>query len=611
MEKVIDEQNSNGFNSNGTPASQPVIAVVKGCWEALWGRHLRFYAFVILFVLAYSIDLLTPWAIGYSLGVFVDKGLNADSLHQATLGIVLYTALKVANLLLHHLGRYLQITTAFSARMHTLNKLFGVLIQNPLPWHVAHQPGDSLSKLHRSAGAIESCIGTYVWQIIEGLVKITLAGLAIFTLDFWVAVNVLGLSAITIILMIFFNRRLRHEIRRNNAFADKLNRICVDHFFNVVTIKTLSLEDKARSQMSRLNDEGFYNTARIARISEMKWGSTGLGYSFVIGTSLLIYFHNQVMQGGHFDVAPVYLLINYLDRIFQAIGSFTAYYSGLIEATTAYEDASRIIADSEKVTAAAVRAPPIRSWERLCVRNLSFTYTGADNPGVQDATFQFKRGDKIAVVGPSGSGKSTLLKLLGGMLEPDSGTLETENEQGLPLAALARSIILIPQEPEIFAETLLYNLTLEEDFSKEELEHAVKLTYLAPVLARLKDDWNTDLASRGLNISVGEKQRIAMARGLLRAKNRSVILLDEPTSSLDPAAENEIFTQILRHFKDRTIITACHRLKIVPLFDQVMYVRGGRILEMGTFQDLVSKGGYFAAAWEDYQRMFVREAESV
>ncbi|NLF25259.1 MAG: hypothetical protein GX589_06330, partial [Deltaproteobacteria bacterium] len=92
---------------------------------------------------------------------------------------------------------------------------------------------------------------------------------------------------------------------------------------------------------------------------------------------------------------------------------------------------------------------------------------------------------------------------------------------------------------------------------------------------------------------------------LLRAKNRSIILLDEPTSSLDPAAENEIFTNILQHYKDRTIITACHRLKIVPLFDQIMYVREGQILEMGTFQDLVDKGGCFAAAWEDYQRMFV------
>ncbi|NLF24708.1 MAG: ABC transporter ATP-binding protein, partial [Deltaproteobacteria bacterium] len=472
----------NGNNTNGAEAPQPVIAVVKACWESLLGRRLRFYAFVAIFILAYSVDLLTPWAIGYTLGVFVDNGLTQESLRQATLGIGIYTALKITNLLLHHLGRYLQITTAYSARMYTLNKLFGILIQNPLTWHVQHQPGDNLSKLHRSAGAVESCIGTYVWQIIEGLVKITLAGFAIFTLDFWVAVNVLALSAITILLMIFFNRRLRLEIRRNNAFADKLNRICVDHFFNVVTIKTLGLEEKARTQMSRLNYEGFCNTSRIARIGEMKWGSTGLGYSLVIGTSLMIYFYNQVMQGGQFEVAPVYVLINYLDRIFQAIGSFTAYYSGLIEATTAYEDASRIIDDSKKIAAAAIPTPPIKPWKHLRVRNLNFRYFKDEKSGIHNANFELARGVKVAMVGPSGSGKSTLLKLLGGMLEPEQGTLDTDIQSGLPLAALERSIILIPQEPEIFAETLLYNLTLDEPFSEEELEVAVRLTCLAPVL---------------------------------------------------------------------------------------------------------------------------------
>jgi ATP-binding cassette, subfamily B, bacterial len=196
------------------------------------------------------------------------------------------------------------------------------------------------------------------------------------------------------------------------------------------------------------------------------------------------------------------------------------------------------------------------------------------------------------------------LKLLGGMLEADRGTLNTESCSALQLSAIHSAVIMIPQEPEIFAQTFRYNLTMDEDFSQSQLDQVLNLACLKPVLERLNGDWETDLASRGLNLSVGEKQRVALARGLLRAQNRDIILLDEPTSSLDPGTENAIFTGLLKHFRERTIITACHRLKIVPLFDRVMYVRGGHVLEIGTFQDLVRRGGYFATAWENYQQSF-------
>src|SRR5690606_5947978 len=137
----------------------------------------------------------------------------------------------------------------------------------------------------------------------------------------------------------------------------------------------------------------------------------------------------------------------------------------------------------------------------------------------------------------------------------------TDTEALATAASGARSVLLIPLEPEIFAVTLRHNLTIDDEYSSEELETFSDRPRLGNVLERLKHNWETNLASKGLNLSVGEKQRVALARGLLRARSRQMILLDEPTSSLDPATEKEVFMRLLKHFSDRTVLTACHRLK--------------------------------------------------
>lgn len=604
------------MENNGLPPQSAVApesalkSLLAASWESTRNERGRFFLFVVLFIIAYSIDLVTPWAIGYILGVFVTSGFTEAAFNQAATGVGIYVALKFAYLLAHHYARFQQIRVAYSARMHTLNKLFGAFMNYPLSWHVRHHSGDSLSKLHRSAGAIENCIGTYVWQVIEGVVKIVFAGIAIFALDIGVALNVLIMSALSILFMVLFNKRLVQRIRRNNAFNDKLNRMCVDQLFNIVTVKTLSLETHAKKQISKLRDEGALYIRKIAKYGELKWGSVGMGYSLVIGSSLLIYFYHHTFPQKVFDIAQVYVLLNYLDRVFQAIGSFTGYYSGFVEASTAYEDATRIVQGQSEIKALPQPILLRPDWKELSIENLNFAYSLDQHAGMKNVAFSMKNGDKIALVGPSGGGKSTLLKLLGGLLEAQSGRGIVDGKEDVSLSVVNASSLLIPQEPEIFSESFRYNLTFDEHFDELELLRFLKLGRLESVLAKLKNGWDTSLEEKGLNLSVGEKQRVALVRGLLRAKFRPIILLDEPTSSLDPSTEKQIFLEFLQFFSDRTIITACHRLNIVPLFNRVMYVLDGRIMESGSFDELIRRGGYFAKAWEDYERNIKKAQES-
>jgi ABC-type multidrug transport system fused ATPase/permease subunit len=170
---------------------------------------------------------------------------------------------------------------------------------------------------------------------------------------------------------------------------------------------------------------------------------------------------------------------------------------------------------------------------------------------------------------------------------------------------MAGSSLLLPQEPEIFTETVRYNLTMGEKFRPEELSFFSSLCRLEDVIEKIQGGWEANLAEKGLNLSGGERQRFALARGLLRASRREFLLLDEPTSSLDPTTEKQIFFSLIHHFSDRTILTACHRLALVPLFDRILFVRRGIVEENGSFQELLAKKGAFASAWEDFERKVV------
>ena len=578
-----------------------ILNLAKASWESTQGDRIRFFGFVILFVLAYSIDLIVPWAIGWILDVFVKQGFTQAAFDIAVKFIVIYVALKMVTTIFHHYARYLQGTAAYSARFKKLQEVFAALIGFPLKWHVHHHSGENLSRLNRSVGAIESVISNYIWQIIDGMVKFFFATFALFTLDIEVAFTVLIMGFVTVSVMILFNKRLTKKWRKNNRFYDRLNRTCVDYLSNIITVKTLRLEKPALSYLVNQRQDGLTLCRKIWKYQELKWGTIGVGYSLVMGTSLFIYFKNHIGQNTPFDVAQVYVLLNYLDRIFGAITSFTGYYGGIIEASLAYDDASSVLEESNSLKAPPRTAALPRDWKTLGLHSVDFSY-GGGSANLRNIFLQFRRGEKVALVGPSGSGKSTLLKVLSGMLAAQSGTVTTSSGGTYSLDDVADVSILVPQEPEVFSETVRYNLAFGQNYSDAELQRAVTLCRIDHLLEKLPHGWDSPLEEAGLNISGGERQRLALARGVLRVPGKDILLLDEPTSSLDPLTEKQIFANILHEFKDLTVITACHRLALVPMFDTVVYIKDGRVEEVGSFNELRAAGRGFSAAWADYER---------
>ena len=218
-----------------------------------------------------------------------------------------------------------------------------------------------------------------------------------------------------------------------------------------------------------------------------------------------------------------------------------------------------------------------------------------------NVSLDLARGRRIALVGTSGSGKSTLLRLLRGLHDADGGTLTVDGATYQGVAPLADLSTLVPQDPEIFENTIRYNITCGIAEDEEALNAAIHAAALESVIAELPQGLDTDIRERGVNLSGGQKQRLALARGILAARDSSLILLDEPTSSLDAATESLVFDRMFQAYNNACIVASLHRLHLLERFDYVYVMEAGRVVEQGDFATLLLAGGVLTYLWKAQQ----------
>lgn len=242
-------------------------------------------------------------------------------------------------------------------------------------------------------------------------------------------------------------------------------------------------------------------------------------------------------------------------------------------------------------------------WRHIDIKAVNFQFENSKT-ALHKISVELNRRKKIAFVGESGSGKSTLLKIIRGIYPVDDCKVCIDGRhQDRKLSSFVGTTTLIPQEPEMFNHTRLYNIVMGLENTEEELEQAIYLSGLDVVLNKLPNGINSQVSEDGVNLSVGEKQRLALARGIFSMKDSSIILLDEPTSSLDAETELRVYERMFKKITDRCIVSVLHRLHLLHLFDYVYVFREGRIVEEGTLEQLKAENGYFNELWNQYMQI--------
>jgi ATP-binding cassette subfamily C protein CydD len=236
--------------------------------------------------------------------------------------------------------------------------------------------------------------------------------------------------------------------------------------------------------------------------------------------------------------------------------------------------------------------------------NVSYSYPGSTRPALSDVSLTLPAGTCTALVGSSGAGKSTLVNLLMRFADPESGRITANgiSSEGLSIETWRRKVALVPQRPYFFYGSVLDNVRLARpDATGEQIEQAVALAGASGLVERLPQGYDTEVGERGARLSGGEAQRLAIARAFL--KDAPVLVMDEPSSSLDPESEHLIGTALERLMRARTVLVIAHRLNTVYRADQIAMLEEGRLVEVGNHTDLVERDGPYARFVGAYKRM--------
>jgi ATP-binding cassette subfamily B protein len=252
---------------------------------------------------------------------------------------------------------------------------------------------------------------------------------------------------------------------------------------------------------------------------------------------------------------------------------------------------NREVEDKPGASALAVKGAAVR------FENVDFGYD-ARRPILKGVSFEVPAGRKVAVVGPSGSGKSTLARLLFRFYDVDAGriTIDGQDLRDVTQASVRAALGVVPQDTVLFNDTIYYNISYgRPEATRAEVEDAARVAHISDFIARLPDHWETTVGERGLKLSGGEKQRVSIARTLL--KNPPIMVFDEATSALDSRTEKSIQAELAEISRDRTTLVIAHRLSTIVDADQILVLDHGEIVERGTFYELLQANGRFAEMW--------------
>ena len=459
--------------------------------------------------------------------------------------------------------------------------------------------GSLIKQANRFSRSFEIIMDWFLFQFYMNLLTVSISFAIFYQHQRQFALYFLAWVALIITWNILFSM---WKMRFDKAVAEsdsKVGGVVSDAISNIFIVKTFALEHNEQNRVNKASNE-------VYRRKKIAWFLTFISFAvqgiMTFGIELLlIYLMINKWKTGAFQVGEFVLFQSILIMLIQRLWEFGRNFRNFF---TALADASEMadIFRLNDLERDAPNAKPIKiSQGAIHLNNLGFTYNEA-NPQqtrlFENFNLNIKAGEKIALVGQSGSGKSTLTKLLFRFLEPQQGqiTFDGVDAKSFTLESLRRQISMVPQQPDLFHRSVRDNIVVGEDITDAELIEVAQKACSLDFINDLPEQFDTMVGERGVKLSGGEKQRIAIARAFL--EDAPIVVLDEATSALDSLTEQQIQVAIFNLIKDKTAIVIAHRLSTILKMDRIVVLEFGKIIEEGTHQQLLDKQGKYYAMWQ-------------
>ena len=476
-------------------------------------------------------------------------------------------------------------------------KVFRHLHALSLRFHLNRQTGGVTRDIERGTRGISSLVSYTLFSILPTIVEITLVlGYLSFQYDIWFSGITVVALATYIIFTILITEWRTHFRRTMNDLDSKASTKAIDSLLNYETVKYFGNEEYEASRY----DHGLqkYERAAVRSQTSLTLLNTGQSLIIAIAVTLILWRATLGVTNGSMTLGDLVLVNAFMIQLYIPLNFLGVLYREIkqsladMEKMFALLDQHRDVADVSNAQALAL------SSAELTFSHVDFSYE-ANRKILFDVDFTVSAGTTTAVVGHSGSGKSTLARLLFRFYDVNSGAILIDGQdiRQVTQVSLRNAIGIVPQDTVLFNDSIAYNISYgRPGANQEEIIAAAKAAYIHDFIVSLPDGYDTTVGERGLKLSGGEKQRVAIARTLL--KNPTILVFDEATSALDSQAEQAIQLQLKEIARNRTTLVIAHRLSTVADADQILVMDQGRIVERGTHAQLLAAGTVYAQMWE-------------
>jgi len=573
----------------------PYISLLRSAWKYARSERKQLILVYLMFVGANVIFSMQPLLLGW----FVNKAQTDTSrvLHFAFIYIGAYITLKLLEWSLHGPARIYERTLAFTISRNFIREKYHQVLHLSPKWHQDHHSGETINRIRKAYESLREFFDrgfTNLYTLTKFIFSVT--AIIYFSPLFGSIAVVMGMA--TVFTISRFDASYIKTLREMNQKEHDVSSNLFDSLSNIRTVITLRLERSMESGLLKKIRRVFRPFRRNAIVNEWKWFTAEMMITLIYGVIVIGYIYQHWMPGQIFKIGGLVTLLGYITQFTSVFQNVAIQYTTLVQYHTN-------VSEVQDITDAYVKQHPVenvqrfpRKWSTVHISNLNFSHRSVYEKdfipqSLHNIRLKIGKGQKIALIGHSGSGKSTLLSLLRGLYPAQAGIDIRIDGTQYGVETLHEKVTQFPQEPEIFENTIEYNITMGLPATEDEIRKACEIAGFNEVIDQLPHGLQTDIKEKGVNISGGQKQRLALARGILAAKDSEIILLDEPTSSVDPKTEAMIYERLFAFFSEKAFVSSMHRLHLLDQFDYIYILEKGTVVDEGSFDELIARNANF------------------